>query len=302
MMVRGSVQGLLSPSLDIRGIIPAHFGTSRTRTSRAQSREEVDLILDYLRLRETILVADGADMALPDEFTAIPSAGSRLIIDEAFASDERLFIAFLGPLTDMASAILEEPSLQDRDIVVVWIGGPPYGGTVHAYSNEFNLSNDVHAANVVFSSRLTIWQIPMSVYTMVSVGYAELEGRVRPCGKLGNYLTQQLIDFNHAHWPNMEYRSLGDSPAIGVVMNPSGAIWRDWPRRRFTADCQMVPSDGTSVLDAPPQTGRAVDTDSVNKTVRVAESIDSRWLLEDFFHKLDQFAKSVEDNDAAGEN
>lgn len=295
------VQGLLSPSLDIRGIIPAHFGTSRTHTSRAQSREEVDLLLDYLRLRDTTVVADGADTALPDEFTAVPSAGSRLIIDEAFASDERLFVAFLGPLTDMASAILEEPSIQDRDVVVVWIGGPPYGGTVHEYSNEFNLSNDVHAANVVFSSRLTIWQIPMSVYTMVSVGYAELEGRVRPCGPLGNYLTQQLIDFNAAHKLNMEYRTLGDSPAIGVVMNPSGAIWRDWPRRRFTAECQMIPSDGTSILDGPLRPYRTVDADFVNRTVRVAESIDSRWLLEDFFHKLDQFAKSLKDNDTGGE-
>jgi hypothetical protein len=120
----------------------------------------------------------------------------------------------------------------------------------------------------VFSSRLTIWQIPMSVYTMVSVGYAELEGRVRPCGPLGNYLTQQLIDFNAAHGLNMEYRTLGDSPAIGVVMNPSGAIWRDWPRRRFTADCQMIPSDGTSVLDGPLKSYRTVDADFVNRTVR----------------------------------
>jgi hypothetical protein len=99
----------------------------------------------------------------------------------------------------------------------------------------------------------------------------------------------------------MEYRTLGDSPAIGVVMNPSGAIWRDWPRRRFTAECQMIPSDGTSVLDGPLKSYRTVDADFVNRTVRVAESIDARWLLEDFFHKLDQFAKSLKDNDTGGE-
>jgi purine nucleosidase len=284
------VHALLSPSLDIRGIIPAHFGTSRTLRGRAESREEVDLLLDYLGMTGKVVVADGSDAALTDELTPAPSEGSRLIINEAMSSDDRLFIAFLGPLTDMASAILEEPAIQDQDVVVVWIGGPPYGGTVPEYSNEFNLSNDVHAANVVFASRLTIWQIPMSVYTMLGVGYAELEGRVRPCGPLGDYLTQQLIEVNKFHNLNMEFRTLGDSPAIGVVMNPSGAIWRDWPRPRFTADCRMIESDGASILDGPLAATRSVETDRFTRTVRVAESVDSRWLLEDMFHKLEQFA------------
>lgn len=286
------VHGLLSPSLDIRGIIPAHFGTSRTLTSRAQSSEEVELLLGFLGLSGQVVIADGADHALPDEATPVPSKGSRLIIDEAMSSDEPLFVAFLGPLTDMASALLEEPAIQDRNVVVVWIGGPPYGGIVADYSHEFNLTNDIHAANVVFGSRVTVWQIPMSVYTMLSVGYAELEGRVRPSGPLGEYLTQQLIDFNTLLQLNMEFRTLGDSPAIGVVMNPSGATWRDWPRPRFSADSQMIESEGTVIVDEQFPAIRAIDTDRMSKSVRVCEAFDSRWLLEDMFHKLDQFAKS----------
>lgn len=93
----------------------------------------------------------------------------------------------------MASALLEEPRLIERDIVVVWIGGPPYDGTVSAYSHEFNLSNDVHAANVVFASGLTIWQIPMNIYTQVGVGYAELEERVRPCGTARRWLMEDMF-------------------------------------------------------------------------------------------------------------
>ena len=285
------VQGLLSDSLDIRGIIPAHFGDHRTPHSRQESREEVDLLLGYLGMNGDIVVADGADAALPDERTPRPSAGSRLIIDEAFATDERLYVAFLGPLTDMASAILEEPALQDRDVVVVWIGGPPYGGTVPEYSHEFNLSNDVHAANVVFASSLTIWQIPISVYTMVGVGHAELEERVRPCGPLGEYLTQYLIDFNAEHQPELEMRTLGDSPAIGVVMNPSGAIWRDHARPRFTPDCRMIEPH---LASAPVFLGagiRYLSGDVANRTVRVCESLDTRWLVEDMFHKLARFAR-----------
>ena len=39
------VHALLSPTLDVRGIVPAHFGTERSTTSMAESRAEVDLLL-----------------------------------------------------------------------------------------------------------------------------------------------------------------------------------------------------------------------------------------------------------------
>ncbi|KQR51751.1 hypothetical protein ASF88_09015 [Leifsonia sp. Leaf336] len=286
------VHALLSPSLDIRGIIPAHFGAERTTGSRAQSREEVDLLLDLLGMSGQIIVADGADRALPDEWTPMPSAGSRLIIDEAMSDDERLYVAFLGPLTDMASALLEEPALQDRDVVVVWIGGPPYGGLVAEYMPEFNLGNDIHAANVVFNSRLTVWQVPMSVYTKAGVGFEELERRVRPHGALGNYLTQQLIDFNAKHQPSSELRSLGDSPAIGIVMNPFGATWRDWPRPRFSEDGRMIDPYRPATVGMPPSVRRTVESDPPNQTIRVCESFDMRWLLEDMFFKIQRHAES----------
>jgi inosine-uridine nucleoside N-ribohydrolase len=42
------VHALLSPTLDVRGIVPAHFGTRRTQQSMLESRAEVDLLLDLL--------------------------------------------------------------------------------------------------------------------------------------------------------------------------------------------------------------------------------------------------------------
>lgn len=267
------VHALLSPTLDTRGIIPAHFGDRRSKTSMEDSRAEVDLLLRLLRMEGSVRVENGAAHELPDEQTPVPSPGSRLIIEESLNDGDRLFIAFLGPLTDMASALLEDPSIQNRDVTVVWIGGPPYGGVLPAHPMEFNLSNDIAGANVVFDSDVDIWQIPMNVYTKVAVGYAELEERVRPCGELGDYLVRQLIEFNETVDSRpMEFRSLGDSPAIGAVMNPYGATWREYPRPRFSLDGWMTE-------------GRP------DATIRVCESMDIRWLLEDMFAKLRRFAR-----------
>lgn len=265
------VHGLLSPTLDVRGVIPAHFGTRRTIHSLDESRAEVDLLLDLMGRSSSVAVANGAPSALTDAQTPMPSAGSRLIIEES-RKPGTLYLAFLGPLTDMASALLEDPTLQDRDVVVVWIGGPSYDGLASAYRPEFNLFNDVIAANVVMDSRVTLWQVPMSVYTLVAVGHAELLEKVAPLGALGEYLVRQLIEFNALETElMMDFRSLGDSPAIGVVMNPRGALWRQRPAPRFTANAEME------------------DVDPSRRPVLVCEAIDTRWLLEDLFAKLRAF-------------
>ncbi|GAB3395380.1 nucleoside hydrolase [Humibacter soli] len=264
------VHALLSPSLDIRGIVPAHFGDRRSSRSMLDSRDEVDLLLRMLDLGTDIGVANGAEHGMPDENTPVDSDGARLIIEEAHKPGP-LYVIFLGPLTDMASAVLLDPSIADNpDLTVVWIGGTPYDGIAGGEDHgEFNLSNDVPSANVVFRSRLTVWQIPMSVYTQVAVGYAELDERVAPYGELGAYLVRQLKEFNAEHVdPEIEYRSLGDSPAVSVVLNPHGAVWRHQQVRVFGADARM--------------TNIAVE----GRSVRVAESVDVRFLLEDMFAKI----------------
>ena len=124
------VHALLSPTLDIRGLIAAHFGTRRSQHSMADSREEIELLLRLLNLSGKVTVADGATTGLVDEHTPQDSPGARLILSESLlaSADDPLFVAFLGPLTDMASAILLDPEIVRRNVVVIWIGGVGYGG------------------------------------------------------------------------------------------------------------------------------------------------------------------------------
>ncbi|MFC7376495.1 MULTISPECIES: nucleoside hydrolase [unclassified Brachybacterium] len=267
------VHALLSETLDVRGLIAAHFGEGRSSTSMLDSRAEIDLLLDLLHMPD-VPVANGAPAALSDEQTPIGSDGAQLIIDEAHKQDEGpLQIAFLGPLTNMADALLRDPSIASTDTTVIWIGGPGYGTAEPGEGIEFNLKNDIAAANVVFRSGIRLWQVPRTAYRMVSVGYAELDEKVSPCGPLGEYLVRQLKEWN-ATWPQepMEHRSLGDSPAIGLMLNPSGAVVRTVPAPLFGEEGGMVPG--------------------LEHTVRVCEQFDTRYLLEDFFAKLRRFAAS----------
>lgn len=261
------VHALLSPVLDVVGVAPAHFGRPG---SLQASRTEVDRLLTLLG-RDDVVVADGAEHALVDESTAHESAASALLREASVAGP--LTVCVLGPLTDVASAILADPEFAAREVTVVWIGGPPYDGVEAVYGPEFNLINDVAAANVVFGSGVELWQVPMPVYTHVGVGQAELDRRVGPQGELGAYLAETVRRYNVGR--AADFRSLGDSPAISVTLNPFGAVWRRRPRTRFTADAEMTPA---TEQDHGPD-------------VRVCESVDTRYLIEDFFAKLASFAE-----------
>lgn len=269
------VHALLSPMLDIRGLIPAHFGTRRSDRSMAESREEVELLLRLLGMTDQVTVADGAPAAILDEHTPVDSAGARLIIDESKAATfgDPLFVAFLGPLTDMASAILLDPAIVTRPVVVIWIGGVGYGGIESYPGIEFNLSNDIAAANAVFDSGIEIWQVPSNVYSAVSVGYAELDDKLGDTGPLGDYLIRQLHDFNAEHNAEpIESRSLGDSPAISLMLFSRGGTFRTVPAPRFGTEGHYLPGSG--------------------HPVRVYESVDVRFLLEDMFAKIRRFSRA----------
>jgi inosine-uridine nucleoside N-ribohydrolase len=262
------VHALLTSTFDLRGIIPAHFGDRRSQQSQHESRDEVDLLLRLMGLEDRVRVEDGAARAMPDESTPQPSPGAELIIEEAMRDDAGpLFVAFYGPLTDMASALLIEPRIAEHDVTVIWIGGGAYpeGGF------EYNLSNDIPAANTVFSSQLRLWQVPSSVYVMLGVSYAEMEAKVAPCGELGRYLMRQTIEWNDT-WVEapMEFRSLGDSPCVGLMMNPQGGQWTARPAPRFADDMAYIDAED-------------------NRSIRVYGSVDTRFILEDFFAKLQAF-------------
>jgi len=268
------VHALLSPSLDVRGLVAAHFGHARSTTSMLDSRKEIDLLLHLMEMEGQVTVANGAAEAIPDEHTPQDSPGARLIIEESrlASPDDPLYVAFLGPLTDMASAILLDPAIVHRDVVVIWIGGVGYGGIESYPGIEFNLGNDIAAANVVFGSGMTVWQVPSNVYSQVSVGYAELEEKIGGTSRLADYLIGQLIEWNATHHPEpIESRSLGDSPAISLMLYPRGGQFRTVPAPRFGREGHYLPGTGNPI--------------------RVVETVDVRFLLEDMFAKIRHFGR-----------
>ena len=91
------------------------------------------------------------------------------------SGEDPLYVVAIGAITNVASALLLEPRLAER-IVVVWLGGQP----LQAPSNrEFNLRQDPVAARTVFDSGVPLVHIPcQGVTSHLHTTVAELEQNV----------------------------------------------------------------------------------------------------------------------------
>ncbi|WP_066452500.1 nucleoside hydrolase [Anaerotruncus rubiinfantis] len=265
------VQTLLSPRFDNRGIVAAHFGQEKSVASMLDSYHEVEKLFGLMGLEPQIL-RKGAEHALPDEQTPVPSEGARLIIEEALREDARPFyVTVLGPLTDLASACLLCPEIVGR-FTAIWIGGGRYpkGGM------EYNLKNDLHAANVVMDAGLDLWQVPEDVYQQMLVSLAELRVRVKPHGAIGDYLFTQMVEWGQTYFGKRsslrtgECWYLGDSPVVGLMLNEHPNDYDLVPAPHIAPDMTYQPSKSEHMI-------------------RVYRRIDSRFVLEDLYAKLQLF-------------
>lgn len=106
---------------------------------------------------------DGAD--LPTSRTsAREQHGVDAIIDMCLAAeDDSVTLCPIGPLTNIAMAIIKEPSIVPKIREIVWMGGAfDEGGNTTAYA-EFNAFVDPHAVEVVLTSGAPITIFPLDV-------------------------------------------------------------------------------------------------------------------------------------------
>ncbi len=246
---------------------PQEYGEGNTAQA---SVDEINKILHLMDLEGAYKVYKGSEYPLKDEVTPMSSEGVRFIIEEAMKeSDKPLFAVFQGAVTDLASAILLKPEICGR-MTAVWIGGGawPEGGF------EFNLLQDVAAANVVFKSSMPLWQVPITTYKQMAVTFSELQLRVKPYGRIGNYLFRQMVDFNnkcdYIHWPHGETWGLGDQATISVLMEEA----------EKTDIYELRPAPYVNYEDLKYIHGKNT------RSIRVYKMLDSRTTMEDFYAKL----------------
>jgi purine nucleosidase len=144
---------LLSRELQLRTIVTTH-ASSVHFSSATSARNTADVVsrVDPGR-RALIPIVAGADAPLPDVSTPRKNnaVDALLRLSRDFSESRRLVVLSIGAGTDLASAILVDPSVANRmAVVAMGFNDWPDGG------DEFNIKNDPLAWRVILDSRVPL--------------------------------------------------------------------------------------------------------------------------------------------------
>jgi purine nucleosidase len=285
------VQHLLSPSVDIRGIIGSHLkpgdGFDNSTITAVNAKNKVLELLKIMQLENNYNVYQGSNESLKDLNTPQQSAAASFIVKEAMREDTKLplYVVCGAGLTDLASAYLLEPKIADR-LTLIWIGGPEYSEIASpppGYTSlEYNLGIDIKAGQVIFNnSQLPIWQVPRDAYRQVLLPYSSLLLKVKNQGKIGDFLgksVEKIMSYlTSVNYPIGETYILGDSPLVLLTALQSS----------FEAD----PSSSQYVLHPSPLINEQglYEVNSKGRNIRIYKKLDVGLLMDDFYSKLTLF-------------
>jgi len=211
---------LLSPEkLHVEAVYAAPFYNHRSSSpadGMEKSYEEILRLLSMMKQVDAPPVYKGSTHYLDLDQGPEESAAALNLVEHAMASpkDDPLYVVAIGAITNVASAILLEPQIIER-IVVVWLGG-------HALhwpnTQEFNLRQDVPAARIILDCGVPFVHVPChGVTTHLLTTIPELEAYVMGRGQIGDYLTDIVKKYhdNHFAWSKV----IWDIAAIAYLIN-----------------------------------------------------------------------------------
>ncbi|ULL17153.1 nucleoside hydrolase [Paenibacillus sp. H1-7] len=173
--------------------------SSGPRDGMEKSYQEILKILELMDRAGHYPVHRGSEDYLSDKDQPQESEAARDLVKRAMAAsdDDPLYVVAIGAITNVASAILMEPKIIEK-IVVVWLGG-------HALhwpnTEEFNLRQDLHASRIVLDSGVPLVLIPcMGVTSHLRTSLSEIRDYVKDAGEIGSYLYETYLNCHKDHY------------------------------------------------------------------------------------------------------
>ena len=219
---------LKSPErVGLEAVYAAPFYNDRSNSPEdgmEKSYDEIIKILNLMGVKPEGFVFKGSAGYLKNARTPRESEAAADLVKRAMArDDEPLYVVAIGAITNVASAILMEPGIINR-IVVIWLGG---NALFWKDTREFNLSQDIHASRLILDCGVPLVHVPcMGVTTHLTTTVPELEHYLMGKSALGTYLVDivRSYDNNPFGWSKV----IWDVAAVAWLVNekwlPSGLV------------------------------------------------------------------------------
>lgn len=189
---------LLSEKLQVEALYATQFSHDPAPTpseGMELSYKEILTIQDKLGVSGEAPVLKGVAGLLEDLDNPPRCEATDDLIQRARAmdtDDEMLYVVAIGAITNIASAILLEPKIIEK-IILVWLGGNTYNWKTLP---EYNLSGDFKASQAVFDLCIPLIRFPcFDVVSTMLLNKEELNTNIRPYGTIGAYLGKTFDEY-----------------------------------------------------------------------------------------------------------
>ena len=250
-------RALVEPSWNIVALTAAHWQTSHwaEENTMENSHRLNQLLVGELGLSVPTLRGGAARMYDWGD-QARHSAAAYEIIKQAKATPagEKLVVVALGALTNVASAIYIDPSIESR-IELYWLGSS-YDFNQNVLKRvDFNAMMDAQALEVLLASEVEMNVIPVNVASAMKFTFAEVEEKLLNAHPMGKILVDRW--YQHLDGSRKE-RTIWDLALIEAIIHPEWA--------------EMVEV--------------TTSRDSGNRKINYYRSIDAEQMKEDFYATL----------------
>lgn len=236
-----------------RGDLPVHAGCAKP-------------ILRDVQTAQNVHGHDGmGDIGLPlTGYEPAPGHAVDVLIEKFQEGAGDLELITLGPLTNVAVALLKEPRLAHW-VKRCWMMGGTSDNVGNAgFAGEYNIWADPEAARIVFESGMPITMVGWDISRKYAVLTTDEQTEIRA---IGTPLAEFVIDIQAvlakfcAEVTQLDGIDMPDPITVAIAIDPSIAL--ETETRFVTVECSEGPARGMTVVDWHNLSGRDANTTMV---------------------------------------
>jgi len=265
---------LLQPRFEVLGVMSAHAPSISAPAGETSLRILVDVVENRLGMSTHPPLIEGGSLPLQNATTPRPSPAVRFLIETSrrFTRNNRLTVLMIGAATDVASAILTDPTIVDR-VRVIQMGFPDEKG-----GEEFNIHNDVHAVQAILDSKVPLVIGPGNVCrASLSLSLDQARAMLATRGAIGAWLWEEYQAWYYRAVKPLRVDDFSkpwviwDDIALAYVLGMT--TQHTLPRPRMRDDMSFAPG-------------------SVDQTVTWITDVDEERMWADFLSLIDAYQQT----------
>lgn len=210
--------------LNVLGIYAAPFAMNEKSDNPAYGMEasyqEILKILGLMKIPYDGMAFRGSTFyGAPQKSDAVKHL---INFSRQYDNKKPLYIIAIGAITNIASAVLLDPSIIDR-VVLVWLGG----NALYDSPNAYNVFQDIKSSKIIFDCGIPLVHVPCwPVTSHLLVSVPELEKVIGGKNHLCDYLVESVKKFQEEHidasgWGDCWNKEIWDVGAVGYLIDKS---------------------------------------------------------------------------------